>query len=102
MTCRNDGQTEKKLFLKWLSTKKEEAIKHLKTLKELRRLITEKKNKMWKKKCQKINTYIGGRKCSETWNVIGFLRIKDKIKPPSKQQKQWKDHYMNLLTDTRL
>jgi hypothetical protein len=28
------------------------------------------KNEMWNRICQEINTYIGGRKCTEVWKLI--------------------------------
>jgi len=29
---------------------------------------------MWDRKCQEINTYIGGRKCAEVWKFIKGVR----------------------------
>jgi len=33
---------------------------------------------MWDRKCQEINTYIGGRKCGEAWKFIKKLEHQKK------------------------
>jgi len=35
-----------------------------------RGIIRAEKNEMWDRKCQEINMYIGGRKCTEAWEFI--------------------------------
>lgn len=95
---------KKQAYLKWLNTKSEEDHATFKEIKrQARRLITAEKNKVWDKKCQDINTYIGGRKCTEVWNFIGALKNtgKDNAFLQTIKPKEWKNYYKNLLTETR-
>ena len=43
---------------------------YLEIKRETRGVIREEKNEMWDRKCQEINTYIGGRKYIEAWKFI--------------------------------
>lgn len=55
------------LYMKWLSTKTKEYGEVFKEAKRrLWRCVIAEKNKTWDKKCRDIETYIGGRKCTET------------------------------------
>jgi len=58
---------------------------------------------MWDRKCQKINTYIGGRKCTEAWKFIKNVRTSEKESVnlqmmPIDIRVQY---YQNLLTENR-
>jgi hypothetical protein len=56
---------------KWLSTKRyEDKQAYLENKRQTRRIIRAEKNEMWDRKCQEINKYIGGKKCTETWKFI--------------------------------
>lgn len=70
----------------------------------MQRFITVEKNKIWNRKCQEINAYIGGKRCSEVWSFIGSLKNagKDKAFIQTIKPKQWKEHYKDLLTETRM
>jgi len=49
-------------------TKRYEAYLEIK--RKTKRIIIVEKNEMWDRKCQQINAYIGGRKCTEAWKFI--------------------------------
>ena len=51
---------------------------HTLKLRETRRIIGAEKKEMWDRKCQEINTYIGGRKCTEAWSFIKSVRTSGK------------------------
>jgi hypothetical protein len=58
---------------------------------------------MWDRKCQEINTYIGGRKGTEAWKFIKQVRTSEKESVhlqmiPIDGRVQ---HYQNLLTENR-
>lgn len=61
------------------------------------------KNRIWDKKCQEIDTYNGGRQCTEAWKFIKNVRNsgKEKVYIPIIQQQQWVKHYQEFLTETR-
>ena len=53
---------KKKLYQKWLSTKRYEDIHaYLEINRQTRRIIRAEKNEVWDRKCQEINMYIGGQ-----------------------------------------
>ena len=58
---------------------------------------------MWDKKCNEINTYLGGKKSSETWKFIKAIKSNEKnrtdlqIIPTTK----WVKHYEQLLQENR-
>ena len=70
---------KKTLYQKWLSTKRQEDKQvYLEIKRQTRGAITAEKNEMWDRKCQEINTYIGGRRCTEAWKFIKKVRISEK------------------------
>jgi len=73
------AKKKKKLYQKWLSTKRYEDKHAYREIKrQRRRIIKAEKNEMWDSKCQEINTYIGGRKCTGAWKFIERVRIPGK------------------------
>ena len=58
---------------------------------------------MWDRKCQEINTYIGGRKCGEAWKFIKKVRTSEKesVHLPMIQIDKWVQYYQNFLTENR-
>jgi len=59
---------------------------------------------MWDRKCQEINTYRGGRKCTEAWKFIKRVRAQEK-KVCDLQMipiDTWVQYYQDLLTENRL
>ncbi|XP_030762950.1 craniofacial development protein 2-like [Sitophilus oryzae] len=68
-------EEKKQKYLKWLSTKTERDLEEYKISKrQLRTHINRAKNKAWDIKCEQINNYIGGRKCSEIWKCISNIK----------------------------
>ena len=67
----------------------------------VRRKITEQKNKCWERNCNKINTYLGGRKSTESWKLLslGQNKKRDLISPITLGK--WESHFGKLLTEDR-
>ncbi|XP_050506239.1 craniofacial development protein 2-like [Diabrotica virgifera virgifera] len=60
-------EEKKQAYIRWLSSKQQKDRDEYLELKRITRRTTVKaKREMWDKKCQEINTYLGGRKCTET------------------------------------
>jgi len=59
---------------------------------------------MWDRKCQEFNTYIGGRKCTETWKFIKRVRTsrKENVHLQMVPTDRWVQYYQDLLTENRL
>ena len=96
-------QEKRKKYHQFLSSKKtedKEAYKKAQT--QVRRLITKKKNESWERSCNKIDTYIGGRKSTESWKLLKGLRRdmkRDLISPISIDKLE--GYFKNLLTERR-
>jgi hypothetical protein len=95
---------KKKLYQKWLSTKRyEDKRAYLEINRQTRRIITAEKNEMWDRKCQEINAYIGGRKCTEAWKFIKKFRKKKKesVHLQMIPTDRWVQYYQDLLKQNR-
>jgi len=59
---------------------------------------------MWDRKCQEINTYIGGRKCTEAWKLIKRFRTsgKESVNLQMIPTDRWVQYYQDLLTENGL
>ena len=78
-SCSQKKEKKKTLYQKWLSTKRhEDKQMYLEIRRQKRGIIREEKNEMWDRKCLEINTYIGGRKCTEAWEFIKQVRTSEK------------------------
>lgn len=100
----NAVKQKKESYLKWLNTKEEEdRQKYHQCKRQARQLVTMEKNKIWDNKCQEIDTYIGGRKNTEVWNFIRSLKNtgKNNAYIQTIQPEEWREHYKNLLQETR-
>jgi len=51
---------------------------HLEIKTQTRRIIRSEKNEMWDRKCQEINTYRGGRKCTVACKFIKRVKTSGK------------------------
>ena len=96
---------KKKVYQKWLSTKRyEDKHAYLEIKRQTRRIIRAEKNEMWDRKCQEINTYIGGRKCTEAWKFIKRVRTsgKESVHLQMIPTDRWVQYYQDLLTENGL
>lgn len=95
---------KKELYLKWLSTKKDEDHNEYKKMTQLvKKTIIKEKNNIWEKKCQEINAYIGGRRCTEAWRFIKTIKSneREQVNIDLIEHNKWVDHYKTLLTEDR-
>jgi len=97
-------EKKKKLYQKWLNTKRyEDKQAYLESKRQTRRIIIAEKNEMWDRKCQEINTYIAGRNCTEAWKFIKKLITSEKesVHFQTIPINRWVQYYQNLLTEIR-
>ncbi|XP_030757605.1 craniofacial development protein 2-like [Sitophilus oryzae] len=95
---------KKNAYKKWLSSKQQQdRDTYLEVKRTTRQKIRTAKREIWDKKCQEINTYLGGRKCAESWKFIN--KVKTSEKQTAKLQlipmNKWKEYYEELLTENR-
>ena len=96
---------KKKLYQKWLSTKRyEDKHAHLEIKRQMRKIIRAEKNEMWYRKCQEINTYIAVGKCTEAWKFIKRLKTsgKESVHLQMIPTDRFVQYYQDLLTENRL
>jgi hypothetical protein len=72
----------------------------LETNRQARRIVIAEKDEMWERKCQEINTHIGGRKCTEAWKFIKNVRTSEKrsVHLQMIPIDRWVQYYEDLLT----
>lgn len=90
-------------YHKFLTTNSDiDKINYKEAQAKVRKRITQKKNEAWEKNCNKINTYIGGRRSTESWKLIKKLREQKKkeIISPITNEK-WEQYFKDLLTENR-
>jgi hypothetical protein len=95
-------EKKKKLYQKWLNTKRhEDKQAYLEIKRQTRRITVAEKNEMWNRKCQEINTYIGGKKCTEAWKFIKQVRTSEKesVHLLMIPIDRWLQYCQNLLTE---
>ncbi|XP_072398049.1 uncharacterized protein [Diabrotica undecimpunctata] len=97
-------EEKKQAYIRWLSGKQQKDRDEYLELKGITRRTTVKaKKEMWDKKCHEIKTYLGGRKCTETWMFLSKIRTNERkstnIQLISTQK--WEKYYEELLTKNR-
>ncbi|XP_030751029.1 uncharacterized protein LOC115878622 [Sitophilus oryzae] len=97
-------EDKRRKYTKYLSTKKiEDKLIYKKAQAKVRRGICQKKNLIWEKECNQLNTYIGGRRSKESWKFIKNVRKrkgKEIISPITPQK--WEEYMENLMTENRV
>lgn len=100
-----EGEIElkRKAYKQYLSSKTHpDKISYKEAQAKVRKMIIQKKNKSWEMNCSRINTYLGGRKSSESWKLLKSLRQdtkKELISPIN--LKDWDKYFNQLLTENR-
>jgi len=98
-----DIEDKRKKHQQYLSSRKTEhklAYKEAQT--RVREKIVVKKNESWEKQCKRIDTYLGGKRNTESWRILKNMRKnrkKDIITTISTQQ--WESYFKELLTEER-
>lgn len=103
-TTINEIKCKKQLYNKWLSTRNEDDYKKYREKnRDVKGMVNREKNENWEKTCQNLDQYIGGARRSEAWRVIKELRSdrKERSYISYIEPEKWKDHYKDLLTETR-
>ncbi|XP_030761521.1 uncharacterized protein LOC115886488 [Sitophilus oryzae] len=75
--------SEKKLYYNnWLGNPTDENwLAYKKLQKEVRQQVTEEKNSMWERKCNDIETYIGGSRSTEAWRTLKGMKTNTQQRP---------------------
>ncbi|XP_030762016.1 craniofacial development protein 2-like [Sitophilus oryzae] len=98
---------KKNAYKKWLSSKQQQDgvayLDYIYIYRTTRQKIRTAKREIWDKKCQEINTYLGGRKCAESWKFINQVKTSEKQTAQLQliPMNKWKEHYEELLTENR-
>lgn len=99
-----DIEEKRKKYQIYLSSKKtEDKETYKKAQTKVRRKISQKKNESWEKKCIRLNTYLGGKRNTESWRTLRNLRSnrsKEIVTPITSQQ--WETYFQELLTEQRI
>ena len=48
----------------------------------IKRLVTHERNRVWDQKCEEIDTYIGGRRCTKVWKFLRNVKTAHKDRSP--------------------
>ena len=74
---------KKNSYLRALSTKKpEDCENYKKDRRNVKRLVTHERNRVWDQKCAENDTYIGGRGCTEVWKFLRNVKTMHKDRSP--------------------
>ncbi|XP_030762549.1 uncharacterized protein LOC115887297 [Sitophilus oryzae] len=95
---------KQKLYFKWLQTKQDAdylAYKHQRA--KFKKIILEEKNNQWEKQCQELESYIGGRRTSESWKFITSIQNnkETKLKLNVIAKDSWKEYFEKMLNEHR-
>ena len=62
------------------------------------------RNRVWDQKCAEIDTYIGGRRCTEVWTFLRNVKTVHKDRSPVEiiPTGEWNTYYKKLLTEDRM
>jgi len=90
-------------YHQYLTTKDiNDNIKYKEAQTKVRKMISEKKNDTWERRCNMLNAHLGGRRSTESWKLLKSLRRerkKDIILAITPQK--WDDHFRKLLNEER-
>ncbi|XP_073990597.1 uncharacterized protein [Rhodnius prolixus] len=93
---------KKNLFQKWLATKDADVYEDYKRInRAVKKKRKEWSNKYWENTCNRINTYIGGQKSAEAWQVLKEIKNPkpNKINRHLIRLADWRDYFAKLLED---
>jgi hypothetical protein len=76
----------------------------LQTKRNVKHLVTHERNRVWDQKCAEIDTYIGGRRCTEVWKFLRNVKTAYNDRSPVEiiPIGEWNTYYKILLTEDRI
>ena len=95
---------KQKLYQRWLGTKElEHKREYREMVNKFKAMVIEAKNQSWERKCQELDTYIGGRKSRESWRMIKSMRSNkiEQVAIDPIEPENWEKHYKTLLAEQR-
>ncbi|XP_049778037.1 uncharacterized protein LOC126175324 [Schistocerca cancellata] len=101
---KKEVKLKKEKYLKWLNTRNlQDKIELNAQQAKIRKKVAEAKNKVWEQSCQKIESYIGGKRNTEAWKTIKNLRRNSKETTHIKYitHDSWEKYFKSLLTENR-
>lgn len=97
-------EEKKRLYEKWLSTKKAENKEEYKIQRNrVRNMIRKEKQQSWERKCQEVEMYIGGTKTNEIWKFIKQVKSPkmEKVHIQSISVSKWEEYFKKLFQEGR-
>jgi hypothetical protein len=91
-------------YNKWLATGDTEDRKtYTQNKNSVKKVVKEQKNIFWNRKCDEVDSEIGGSRSRSAWKVIKSLRqnTRDTVGMDPTGLTKWKKHYEELLTENR-
>jgi len=95
---------KKEQYLKWINSKDPQDRLEFKRMQgKIRKMVTEEKSKSWEKACSAVESYLGGKRCTEAWRILKNLRKNENGRQcfnPIPIDK-WETYFKGLLTENR-
>ena len=89
-------------YKKWLCNRTtEQRTEYKDRNKEFKKRIIQEKNIMWEKRCQRIESQIGGSQSTEAWNIVKSLKTNNTSRKSLLKMETLETHYRTLLTEGR-
>lgn len=94
---------KKQLYLSWLNNKNQQTKEEYKRVdRETKKIILQKKNESWMRKCDEIDRYIGGTKCTEAWKALKHMKSDKSISQITPiSETEWRNYFSDLLKENR-
>ena len=90
--------------MKWISSKDpQDRLDFRRVQGKIRKMITDEKNKSWKKTCSTVKSYLGGKRSTEAWRILNNLRKNENLGQPFKPIPidKWETYFKGFLTENR-
>jgi hypothetical protein len=94
---------KKRMYQKWLTNKTVEyLVQHKHSNARVKRKITEEKNKTWTRKCQEIESLLGGLQSFESWRFLKTLKTNQHSRNfHLVTMSDFENHHKTLLSENR-
>jgi hypothetical protein len=103
-TIEKAAKEKRAVYNKWLATGDTEDSKtYIRNKNSVKKIVKEQKNIFWNRKCDEVDSEIGGSKARSPWKVIKSLRqnTRHTVGMDPIGLTKWKKHYKELLTENR-
>lgn len=97
-------EQKQKQYLKWLQTGDvSDQITYKQDRARFKKKILEQKNMQWEKRCHDLETYIGGRRTTESWKFINSLKkqTNTSLRLNMITKEDWRKYFTQMLNEHR-